>query len=162
MKLPHSLAFALVIAAIGAPVWAGPQVDQHQGHHPPGTSESPAPTPAPASKPAPGTPSTDMARMDAQMKVMREMHSKMMGAKTHEERNAVMAEHLKAMQGGMDMMNKMFPGGMGMMGGMMSPGGKGDMKSDMSARHQMMEKRMEMMQTMMQMMMDRLPASPVK
>jgi len=161
MKLTHSLALALGIATIGAPVWASPQVDQHQGHHPPGTPEAP-PVPAPASTPAPGTPSTEMARMDAQMKVMREMHNKMMATKTPAERNALMAEHMKAMQGGMSMMNKMFPGGMGMMGGMMSPGGKGDMKTDMSACHQMMEKRMEMMQTMMQMMMDRLPPTPVK
>jgi len=156
MKFPYSLLLAFVVAAVGAPVWA--QVEPHQGHHPPGMPAAPAP----ASTPAPSASSTDMARMDAQMKVMQEVHNKMMAAKTPEERNALMAEHLKAMQGGMNMMSKMFPGGMGMMSGMMSPGDKGDMKIDMSARHQMMEKRMEMMQTMMQMMMDRLPASPTK
>lgn len=36
-----------------------------------------------------------MAAMDAQMKTMREMHTKMMNAKTAEERQALMAEHMK-------------------------------------------------------------------
>ena len=58
-----------------------------------------------------------------------------------------MAEHMKAMQEGMTMMNRM------------SPGGMAGLKGDMAAHHQTMEKRMEMMQTMMQMMMDRLPPS---
>ena len=89
-----------------------------------------------------------MARMDAQMKTMRNMHEKMMNAKTPEERNKLMAEHMKAMQDGMAMM-----GGMkGMQG----------MTGDMGPRPQMMEKRMDMMQMMMQMMMDRLPAEPAK
>ena len=99
-----------------------------------------------------GTPD-QMAKMDMQMKAMREMHEKMMNAKTPDERNKLMADHMKAMQDGM-----------AMMGGM--PGaGMGDMKSmqgNMGAQQQMMEKRMEMMQTMMKMMMDRMPASPGK
>ncbi|OGA95512.1 MAG: hypothetical protein A3E79_10845 [Burkholderiales bacterium RIFCSPHIGHO2_12_FULL_61_11] len=95
-----------------------------------------------------------MARMDAQMKTMQGMHEKMMNAKTPEERNKLMAEHMKAMQDGMAMM-----GGMGGMGGMKGMQG---MTGDMGARQQMMEKRMEMMQSMMQMMMDRLPVEPAK
>ena len=83
-----------------------------------------------------------MARMDAQMKSMQAMHQKMMAAKTPEERNAMMAAHMKSMQDSMAMM-------------------KG-MSGDMGARHQMMEKRMEMMQSMMEMTMDRLPAAPAK
>ena len=98
----------------------------------------------------PGKASPDMARMDTQMKAMREMHDKMMAAKTPEERNALMAEHMKTMQEGMTMMNGM------------SPGDMGGMKEGLPARHQMMEKRVEMMQSMMQMMMDRLPAAPAK
>ncbi len=92
-----------------------------------------------------------MAKMDAQMKSMRAMHEKMMAAKTPEERNAMMATHMKSMQDGMAMMK-----GMPAMTGM--PG----MQGDMAARHQMMEKRMEMMQSMMEMMMDRMPAAPGK
>ena len=89
----------------------------------------------------------DMTQMSG---MMHDMANMMMAAKTPEERNALMAEHMKTMQEGMTMMNGM------------SPGGMGGMKGDMPARHQMMEKRMEMMQSMMQMMMDRLPAAPTK
>jgi hypothetical protein len=91
-----------------------------------------------------------MAHMDEHMKAMREMHDKMMRAKTPEERNALMAEHRKLMQEGMAMMGEMGPGGMGAMGG------------DMATRQKMMEKRMEMMQSMMPMMMDCMPQAPAK
>ncbi|MDP2450003.1 MAG: hypothetical protein Q8N06_11440 [Hydrogenophaga sp.] len=87
-----------------------------------------------------------MAKMDAQMKTMRDMHGKMMNAKTPEERNKLVAEHMKTMQDGMKMMGGMSGAGMG----------------DMGARQQMMEKRMEMMQSMMEMMMDRMPAAPAR
>ncbi len=141
MKLAHSLSLALAIAAVGAPTWAA----QHQAQPPAGAASS-----APASKAMSGKAGPKMARMDAQMKAMRDMHDKMMAAKTPEERNALMAEHMRAMQEAMTMMNGM------------SPNAVGGMKGDMAAHHQMMEKRMEMMQTMMQMMMDRLPAAPAK
>ena len=98
-----------------------------------------------------------MAMMDAQMKSMREMHEKMMNAKTPDERNKMMAEHMKSMQGGMAMM-----GGMGGMGGMGDMKGMQGMSGDMMAHHQMMAKRMEMMQMMMKMMMDRMPDNPAK
>ena len=145
MKLVHSLSLALAIAAIGTSTWAA-QADPHKGHHPAGAAS--------ASKAMSGKAGPEMARMDTQMKAMREMHDKMMAAKTPEERNAMMAEHMKAMQEGMTMMNGMPAGGMSGMSGM-----KG-MKGDMAEHHQMMEKRMEMMQATMQMMMDRLPAAP--
>ena len=108
----------------------------------------------------------DMSKMDAQMKKMRDMHEKMMAAKTPEERNKLMAEHMKTMQDGMKMMEGMGGAGMSGMDGMK---GMGDMKGmpggqgaagDMPGHHQMMDKRMEMMQSMMQMMMDRMPAQP--
>ncbi len=145
MKVAHSLSLALAIAAVGAPTWAA-QDDQHQGHHPAGAAS------APVSNSMSAQSSPDMVRMDTQMKAMREMHDKMIAAKTREESNTLMAEHMKAMQEGMTMMNGT------------SPGGTGGMKGDMAARHQMMEKRLEMMQTMMQMMMmmNSLPAAPAK
>lgn len=90
------------------------------------------------------------------MKAMREMHDKMMNAKTPAERQALMADHMKTMQDGMDMMKGM--GGMGAMGAGMGDG-KG-MPAEMAKRHQMMEGRMEMMQMMMEMMMQRLPNPP--
>ena len=88
--------------------------------------------------------------MDGQMKTMQEMHDKMVAAKTPEERNALMADHMKTMQDGMTMMNGM------------SSGGMAGMQGDAATRNQMMEKRMEMMESTMQMMMDRLPAAPAK
>lgn len=87
-----------------------------------------------------------MARMDEQMKTMRAMHEKMMNAKTPEERSKLMPEHMKAMQGGMEMMKGMSGAGMGDMKGMHG------MAGDVDARHKMMAKHMEMMQTMMGMM----------
>ena len=100
-----------------------------------------------------GTPD-QMAKMDMQMKAMREMHEKMMNAKTPDERNKLMADHMKAMQDGMAMMGGMRGAGMGDMKGMQG------MSGDMAAHHRMMAQRMEMMQMMMQMMMDRMPARP--
>ncbi len=95
-----------------------------------------------------------MTRMDAHISSMQEMRRKMMAARTPEERNALMAEHMKTMREGMAMMNAMSSGGMGGMKGAMAP--------DMAMHHQMMEKRMAMMGEMMQMMMDRLPAAPAR
>ena len=114
--------------------------------------------------------SGSMAAMDPRMKTMQEMHQKMMDAKTPADRQALMADHMKAMQGGMAMMKGMpGAGGMGAMGTMGSPGGAapmtgmGDgtgMPADMAKRQQMMSDHMDMMQmmmAMMAMMADRMP-----
>lgn len=93
----------------------------HAAHHPAG-----APMPA---------------EMQMQMQSMQAMHDKLMAAKTPAERQALMADHMKAMQGGM-----------AMMGQMKGPGGHGGGKP-MCA--EMMGGRMEMMEMMMQMMMGR-------
>ena len=99
------------------------------------------------------------------MKAMEEMHQKMMGAKTPAERQALMADHMKAMQGGMAMMKQMHGGmqGMGGTGGMQGMGGMGDGKgtpADMAKRHQMMTDHMATMQMMMDMMADRMTGAP--
>ena len=61
-----------------------------------------------APRPAASAPAADhLSMMDAQMKAMREMHDKMMRARTPEERNALMAEQMKLMQDGMAMMQSM-------------------------------------------------------
>ena len=95
-----------------------------------------------------------MAAMDAQMKTMHDMHTKMMNAKTPEERQALMPDHMKAMQGGMGMMKGM--PGMGAMAG--QPG----MPPEMAQHQKMMGQHMAMMQMMMDMMQQRMPASPAK
>jgi hypothetical protein len=127
-----ALASALIFAA---PAFA------EEAHHPQAAAK--AETTAPSKAAA----KMSMDKMDKQMMTMHEMHEKMMSAKTPEERNALMADHMKTMQDGMAMM-----GGMGAEGKM-----KGSMPSDPARRQQMMEKRMDMMESMMKMMMDRMP-----
>ena len=105
-----------------------------------------APMPAHAASMPGGSAADRMALMDKHMQSMREMHDKMVRARTPEERKALMTDHTKLMQDGMNMMGGMGPGGMGM--------------GSTANRQQMMEKRMEMMQSMMQMMMDRMQAQP--
>ena len=130
MRSALVLAFAAVLST-----GALAQSDKdHAAHHSEGAS-------APAAKAAPKPGAAAPAQMDMQMKSMQEMHEKMMAAKTPEERQALMTEHMKSMQGGM-----------AMMGQMKAPDAKGGGKS-MSP--EMMSKRMDMMEMMMQMMMDR-------
>ena len=134
MKTTLSLALALAISAMATPTWAA-QDDPHQGHHPASTASAPTP------KSTPNRTNPKMACMGMQMQAMHEMHDKMMAAKTPEERNALMAEHMKVMKNGMDMMKDMSV--------------RRGMKGERAAHDPMME----MMQGMMQMMMDRLPAT---
>ena len=125
----------------------------------PGSVNAPPPpsTVADASTAAPMTP------MEPRMKAMQEMHQKMMNAKTPEERNALMADHMKAMQGGMSMMKGMGAmDGKGSMEGMGAMGDAKGMPADMAKHHKMMEQRMAMMQMMMEMMMDRMPPASMK
>lgn len=104
-----------------------------------------------------------MAAMEPRMKAMREMHQKMAKAAPG-ERQALMADHMKAMQGGMAMMKEMHSmqagSGTGAMGMMGSHGGGAPM-ADMVTRHQMMADHMAMMQMMMNMMADRMPPAAV-
>ncbi|HEX5785247.1 MAG TPA: hypothetical protein VFY35_11000, partial [Burkholderiaceae bacterium] len=106
----------LCMAATSLGAWAQ-TADEHKEHHP-ADANAPAksinmPVKAATTQPL----STDqMARMDQHMKSMQAMHDKMMAAKTTEERQALMAEHMKLMQEGMSMMKNM--GDKGAMGGM--------------------------------------------
>ena len=133
-------------ALIAAVAFAAPAFAE-DAHHPQAAVSTPK-----AAKAGPSNMQANeaMGKMDQQMRQMHEMHQKMMATKTPEERNAFMADHMKAMQGGMAMMGGMGAEGQGMM--------KGRMPSDPAARQQMMEKRMDMMESMMQMMMDRMPS----
>jgi hypothetical protein len=112
----------------------------------PGAMNAVPASPGMASMAAPGP----MAETEPRMKAMQKMHQKMMSAKTPAERQALMADHMKAMQDGMVMMKDMQ--GMAAMGG-----GKG-MPADMAQHQQMMTEHMAMMQMMMDMMTDRMPA----
>ena len=145
--------------------------DEHAGHHP---EAAPTTQTSSARGAATGSVTADSARMDVQLRAMRDMHRKMMAAKTPKERDALMARHMKAMREGMSMMHRMSEresGGMSMdnkgmagtdmgMGSMNGSGKPAMPMMDMTAHHQMMEKRMQMMNMMMEMMMDRMPAAP--
>lgn len=145
MKFIRPLVIASTLALLGCAAWA------EEAHHPAAAASAAKVPKAAAAKAAPARPAAkeSMKKMDQQMMDMRAMHDKMMGAKTPEERSALMADHMKAMQGGMAMMAGMGGAGQDSM--------KSGTTSDMATHHQMMEKRMEMMETMMQMMMDRMP-----
>jgi hypothetical protein len=119
--------------------------------------------PPPSSAAADASATAPMPSMDPRMKAMQEMHQKMMNAKTPEERNTLMADHMKAMQGGMSMMKGM--GAMYGKGSMEGMGAMADAKGtpgDMAKHHKVMEQRMAMMQMMMEMMMDRMPPASMK
>jgi hypothetical protein len=96
----------------------------------PATHDHEHATPPPAAQAAPP---------EKAMQDMRAMHEKMMAAKTPAERQALMAEHMKAMQQGMMSMKRM-----------------GDDSCKDAAG---MKMRMNMMDMMMQMMMDHQPGS---
>jgi hypothetical protein len=127
----------------GAPAPMAAKADEHAAHQPDIAASAP------------------MAAMDDRMKAMREMHDKMAKAKTPSERQALMADHMKAMQDGMQMMKGMGGmGGMGGPGGAAGMGGMTGMPADMAQCHQMMAGRMEMTQTMLEMMTQRIPGPP--
>jgi hypothetical protein len=99
----------------------------------------------PSNRPQGGPPA---AKVSQQMMMMQGMHQKMMAAKTPEERQALMAEHMKAMQGGVSMMCEM-------------GGGTGASGTSVSA--DTMKRCMEMKDMTMQMMMEReTPKPPAK
>ena len=96
--------------------------------------------------------------MHEHMRDMQAMRDKMMNARTPQERQALMDEHMKSMHEGMATMKGMKGmGGMHGKAGMPGMSGMKDMPMDMAKHHQMMEMRMDMMQTMMEMMMQRMP-----
>jgi hypothetical protein len=120
-------------------------------HHPESAAKAGAAQAAP--KKAPKINKAPADKLDAQMKQMRTMHEKMAGAKTPEERNALTADHMKAMHGGMSMMSDM-----------MGRQGSGRPQSP-----ELMQKQMDMMDMMKDMMKDRMetrdgakPAAPVR
>ncbi|HYD75689.1 MAG TPA: hypothetical protein VEC03_06490, partial [Ramlibacter sp.] len=106
MKARHlTLVLALASAAASAQV----SQEDHSAHHPEGSTPPAAAAPAPAPAQA-GGPPMDQRYAD-QMKQMQDMHARMQAAKTPRERSALMDEHMKLMQSGMDLMRQM--GGMG-------------------------------------------------
>ena len=152
-----------VFAAMAAAAMAQPAPDEHSGHHPDAI-------PSAAAVPAPKSASPAGDGFAEQMAQMQDMHRRLQGARTAAERQALMGEHMKLMQSGMEMMARMgrpaaasppsagpAPNAGNQMGGMgMGMGGMGDMMG----MHGTMERRMAMMEQMMQMMVDRAAVAP--
>lgn len=151
MSQLHKLFLAAVIGSASLAACAQtPQTTDadHAQHHPGATVSAPVTAQPAGARPAMSPEQTVV--MDKHMKAMQETHQKMMSAKTPEERQAAMAEHMKMMhEGGMPMM-KMGGDAKGMQCGMMG------------GNSAMMEQRMAHMESMMQTMMERLPAAPAK
>ena len=127
LSRPAALACGLILFAVSAAAQ-----EDHQAHHPASAAS--------AAQPAQRIPST--VGMAEQMQSMHAIHDRLLAAKTPQERQALMAEHMKLMQSSMSMMQ-----------GLRS----NRPPASPEARQQMMEMRMDMMQSMMQMMMDRMP-----
>lgn len=167
MSRLHKLFLAAVIGSTTLVACAQtPQVD-HAQHHPQGAA-------APAAAQPPGARAMNSAMSPEQMKAMHETHQKAMSAKTPEERQAAMAEHMKLMQGGAMPMMQMGGGAKGMQCGMGAMGGDakgmacgmGDnakgMQCGMMGNNALLEQRLAHMESMMQTMMERLPPAPAK
>ena len=93
-----TLALAAALAFASTSTLAANHEQDHTEHHP----EAPA-----AVAPAPDIgPKVPPQAVQKQMQAMKAMHEKMMGAKTPEERSALMAEHMQTMRNGMGMMQK--------------------------------------------------------
>jgi hypothetical protein len=182
MSQLHKFFLAAVIGSASLAACAQtpqPTEADHAQHHPQGAASAPV-TAQPAVHPSgvkparPAMSPEQMGAMDKHMKAMQETHQKMMSAKTPEERQAAMAEHMKLMHGsgGMPMMSMMGGDAKGMqcdMGGDakgmacgMGGNAKGMQCGMMGGNNTMMEQRMAHMESMMQTMMERLPAAPAK
>ena len=137
------LAFAVAAVLSTVAVAQSAKSDQeHAAHHPPGASAA-APSSRAPSKATPKSAAKASAQtrtqLNTKMKSMQEMHDKMMAAKTPEERQALMGDHIKTMQDGMAALGQM----------------KGAVGGGMSSSSDMMNHRMDMLEMMVQMMMDR-------
>jgi hypothetical protein len=127
---------AVLLAPLGGSAAGSARAEEH-GAHPLAVAAS-APTPAPGA--AMQTP--------PELSAMREMRDKMAAARSPDERQALMAEHMKAMQDGLQMMKRTN-----------STPAPVTMGADMAKHHEMMMGRMDMMQTLTEMVMQRLPVS---
>lgn len=167
-----NLAMTTLAAALafGSPAFA------EDAHHPETAASAAKTVPA---KPAVKNPAPTVQKMQDNVKKMQPQLDRIAKAKTDEERQKAMAEHMTTMQENMmmargmqadtmgcPMMDDMGKGMMGkeMMGkgggmGMMMGGAKAEGAPD---HMQQMEKRMDMMQDMMKMIMDRMPAPVAK
>lgn len=156
----------LVMTALAAALAFATPAFADDAHHPetaPGAKSVPA-------QPAAKNPTQTVQKMQNNVKKMPPQLDRIAKAKTDEERQKAMAEHMQTMQENMQMARSMQADMMScpmMKGSMMGKGGMGMMehgaKPEGAADHiQQMEARMDVMQDMMKTMMDRMPAPAAK
>ena len=142
----------ITLTAIAAALAFSAPVFADDAHHPEKAAEA---------KSAPVQPAPQVRKMQDNVKRMQAQLERIAKAKTGEEQQKAMAEHMQTMQENMSMARgmqggmmpcPMMEGGMGMMGG----GATGTPE-----RMQQMEKRMDMMQMMMEQMMRRQEGAPM-
>jgi hypothetical protein len=186
MKFIRSIMF-VSLSILLSPMLLAADKDDHIAHHASAAvSSTTSKTTSQTALPHNAMTHEEMEKIDSQIKVMRNIHTKMMNATSTEERKQHMAEHMKAMQGGMSMMGDMpMMCDTAMMNmpktgksasdehammstmqhqhniktdskGAAADGMKCSMGRSMEAHHQMMAKRMQLMETLVQMMMDRM------
>jgi len=160
----------LAMTALAVALTFGSPAFADDAHHPETAASAAKTMPA---KPAVKNPAPTVQKMQDNVKKMQPQLDRIAKAKTDEERQKAMADHMSTMQENMMMARSMQADAMGcpmmddMGKGMMGKGGMGMMmggaKAEGAPDHmQQMEKRMDMMQDMMKMMMDRMPAAPAK
>ena len=154
----------LAMTAIAASLAFAAPVFADDAHHPEKAQEA---------KAAPAKPEQTVKKMQDNVKKMQGQLDRIAKAKSDDERQKAMAEHMRTMQENMQMGRGMQAGMMGcpmmMEGGMMGKGGMGMMGGGMMGgpqaggadRMQQMERRMDMMQMMMEQMMRRPDGQPM-
>ena len=143
----------ITFSAIAASIVLAMPVFAEESHHP--TAQPGAGQPAQA-RPDGKT----VQKMQDNLGRIRTQLERLAKAKTAEERQKLMDEHMQTMQENMGMARGMQSGMMGCP--MMQGQGKASPDDMMSKRMEMMEKRMDMMQMMMQGRMGMPPAEPPK
>ena len=139
----------LAMTAIAASLAFAVPVFADDAHHPEKAQEA---------KAAPAKPEQTVKKMQDNVKKMQGQLDRIAKAKSDDDRQNAMAEHMRTMQENMQMARGMQAGMMGcpmMEGGMMGKGGMGMMGGPQAGgadRMQQMERRMDMMQMMMEQM----------
>jgi hypothetical protein len=148
----------ITLSAIAASIALAMPALAEDAHHP----AQPGGTPTTQAQPDGKT----VQKMQGNLSVMQKQLERLGKAKTAEERQKLMDDHMKTMQENMGMTKGMQSGMMDcpMMQGGMGMKGQGKVSPDdmMSKRMEMMEKRMDMMQMMMQGRMGMPSAEPAK
>ncbi len=165
-----AMASKLAMTAMAASLAFAAPVFADDAHHPEKAQEAKAAT---------ARPEQTVRKMQDNVRKMQGQLDRIAKAKTDDERQKAMAEHMQTMQENMMMARgmqagmmgcpmmeggMMGKGGMGMMGGGMMGGGMGMMGGPQAGgadRMQQLERRMDMMQMMMEQMMRRPDGQPM-